>query len=156
MLQIDAEGTLREEDVASLEEDLGVALPQPYRRWLAATNGGYTRDEPELPGLAGLDSDLLLGLFGVRDDDELASNLRWNRQAQLNSDGFHADVPTDFIPVGSTGDGLIVLKVAGDDLGSVWWADFELLSDAVERELPVVGHALRRLADNFDAFLALF
>ena len=34
--------------------------------------------------------------------------------------------------------------------------DFDTLSDAVERGLSVVEHAMHRLADDFDAFLALF
>lgn len=156
MLEVDAAGTLPEDELAILEDNLGMALPAAYRRWLATTNGGKASGDPPLPGIPDEEGDVLVDLLGAR-DDEPANDLRWYRHTQLHHDeGCIADVPAEFLHVGATGNGAVLVKVTGDDVGSVWWADCDLLSDAVERDLDVANHALRRLADDFDAFLALF
>jgi len=102
-----------EEIIDHLEQLLGRPLPGAYRQYLAATNGAAPAHPAVLPGL-GLVADQ--PLFGVARTDQ-AQDLAYARH-------WFADRFTpDLLPVGHVQGGVLAVRLAGPDAGSVWWYD---------------------------------
>ncbi|GAB3754836.1 SMI1/KNR4 family protein [Microlunatus parietis] len=140
MLEVDAREPASELQIAEVESALGFQLPEAYRSWLKATNGAEVPQDTPVPGTEGN------GLFSEFEPVERLPMVR----AYEGSDV----IPRDYVAVNIGDGGAVAIKVRGDDIGSVWWADFdqaELLgiADGSSQEI------MRRLADNWDEFLAL-
>nr|WP_238350729.1 SMI1/KNR4 family protein [Kribbella shirazensis] len=119
-----------------LEERLGARLPESYRAYLAAQDGGA------LEGYNNHGIEIILGIGEVP---------KWSSLWYLL--GQDGDViPAGCIPVGTdAGGGLFLLAVTAQDRGSVWYQSSELEEDDEGVSHPVV---LERLADSWDEFLA--
>lgn len=134
---VEPRGPVSEEQIAAVEADLGVRLPEPYRSWLRETNGGELAEELEVSGTDG--NGLLSDLDGVE------------RLPVIQDLARNKVVPDDYVVVTLGHGGSLALKIKGEDAGSVWWADFDLAD-----ELGVDGpsqETMRRLADGWDGFL---
>lgn len=141
--RIVVEEALAEDALAAVEERLGYGLPSAYRAFLGRTNGA----RPAFPGVhpaAGFVADQRL--FGLNRPDWL--------QDLVYANGFVGDrLTADHLAVGYVQGGLLVLRVRGDDAGSVWWCDDD---DPRDRDrytaADVCERLLVRLAGDFDAF----
>jgi hypothetical protein len=128
--------TLRPRDINQFERKLGTSLPEQYRRFLAAHNGG-------IPDPSGIAIDKLPGsptdvqeFFGI-DREGDTTNLAW--YITEASDRF----PRGTLPVAcDSGGNLFCLVLDGRQKGSVVYAD---LSEGMV--YPV--------AETFDAFLKM-
>jgi SMI1 / KNR4 family (SUKH-1) len=129
------------EQIESVEEELGVELPDDYRRFLERHNGGDLEDN-FLPPKADASARYLYSAGPNADDDiyDLVSAAAFYRP------GSPADpeIDADYLPIGEDdGGNVICLKVRGDDGGAVYlWSH-----DAFENTNPFT-----RLADSFEAF----
>ena len=122
-----------EAQLVALERRIGVTLPEDYRRFILAFNGGYF-DEPDIEAASeGCPEDALTFLSGIG-----ASH----PEAELGNDAdlavFDDNDPPKVVVVGATiMGGLIVLEtVAGEDRGSIYlkqaYGDFHYLADGIE------------------------
>lgn len=136
-VDVEARGPVDEEQVAAAEAQLGVRLPEPYRAWLKATGGGHLTTPAELPQVDGE----ITTFVGFGDDYRLTNQYT----------GFDDTLPRDYIRIAHGNGGTLVIKVSGEDIGSVWWADHDR-ADELELTEPSTEH-LTRLADEFDDFL---
>jgi hypothetical protein len=127
------------------ERLLGWALPPIYRGFLAETNGAGPGTAAIVPPYGFLFDQPLFG-FG-RDDRQfdLTGDAEWVRDR----------LTPDFLPVGFVQGGLLALKVAGDDIDSIWYLDDD---DPRDREefgpAQICAHLLQRCADSIDALWA--
>lgn len=122
--------------LAELEEVLGARLPEDYRSYLLAQDGGA------LEGYNNHGIEIILGIGDVPEWWSLWHIL--SQEAEF--------LPAGSIPVGSdAGGSLFLLDVTGSNRGSVWYQSSELEEDDEGRTTPVV---LERLADSWDGFLA--
>ena len=114
---------LSETELEVLEENLRIRLPQDYRDFLKATNGGqpaecnnYLGIENTIPGG---NSDVAYFFNGVTvDDDELslAHNVKLYRDR----------ICSDLMPIAMDSFGnLILLKIQGERIGSIFFWDHE-------------------------------
>lgn len=137
--QIRAEGELAEHEVANAESELGAKLPVSYRRFLMSTGGGPLTKTYVLPEFDG--SALLQRFYDAR------TLVRTQHRA------FKEVIPRDYVAVGGGGGGAVCVKVGGDDVGSVWWADYDEAED-IGAEGPTQDVMVRQ-ADDFSSFLEL-
>lgn len=137
-LTVEPRGPISEGQIAAVEADLGVRLPEPYRSWLRETNGGELAEELEVPCTNG--NGLLSDLDGVE------------RLPIIRDLARNKVVPDDYVVVTLGHGGSLAIKVTGDDAGSVWWVDFDL-ADYLGVEGPS-QEVMRRVADDWDGFLA--
>jgi hypothetical protein len=122
--------------LTELEERLGARLPEPYRAYLAAQDGGA------LEGYNNHGIEIILGIGEVP---------KWSSLWYLLSQDGDV-IPSGCIPVGTdAGGGLFLLAVTSQDRGSVWYQSSELEEDDAGVTTPVV---LERLADSWDEFLS--
>lgn len=131
-------GPVPDERITQTEQTLGVHFPAGYRSFLASTGGGSTGANLVIPGTER--NGLLDRLYGI---DRLP-----RAQERI---GFNEIVPERYLLVGDGAGGALAVD-SGD--GSVWWADWDK-----GEELGVTGPSqdvMLRLADDFNAFLALF
>jgi hypothetical protein len=140
---MDVSGRLGPAVLARVEGDLGIPLPPSYRDFLARTNGA-TATTPAVHPRHGFVADQ--PFFGVHRDDphqDLRYANRW----------FGDRLTRDFLAVGYVQGGLIAVRVAGPDTGSVWyWDDDDHRDDDRFDAAYICGHLLHRLADDVDAF----
>jgi hypothetical protein len=131
-------------EIARVERELAVRLPDRYRAFLLETNGG--RPSPNVfvfQGPTGPQEDLVHWLFGIH-FGELASLVGQVRRSR-------GRVPDTLIPIGEDPFGnLICLAVTGSAAGRVLFWDHE--REASEGEPPATDN-LYPIADSFDAFL---
>jgi hypothetical protein len=131
---------LAEVTVQLFEKRLGLTLPECYRSFLLATNGG--RPVYDLFMINGLVDDPLgrIHVFFGLNDPIVSCNLDWNW------DVFKDRIPPRLLPVATTdGSDKICLDVVGEQTGVVFFWD------AYARPGE---HNLYFLADSFDSFLA--
>lgn len=138
-----------ESDVAAFEAAAGYRLPDAYRSFLLAVNGGRLSEEcREFSGPAA--SFVVNNLYSLNDPDE-----------SFCLDPKHtytADVPSaDLLSIGYDDAGnLILLGIRGPHAGEVWFQD--RINGRPEGANPrVLWHDrrdMRKLADNFDEFIA--
>jgi hypothetical protein len=133
------------EVLPEVEELLGYELPAAYRCFLLAGNGAGPV-EPGVLGNAGLVVDQ--PLFGLGRDD-VYQDLGY--APQWLADRF----TPEFLPVGFVQGGLLVLRVAGRDAGSVWfWDDDDPRDDDRLEPADICARLLHRCADDWDGFWA--
>lgn len=132
-------GELDESQVADAESALGVTLPQAYRRFLLSTGGGSLARNYVIPEF---DGSAIFSEF--HDVGELV---------RAQGVGSNEVVPHEYIVVGDGGGGGLCVKVAGDDVGSVWWVDYDG-AEIIGAEEPTQDVMIRQ-ADDFDAFLSM-
>lgn len=140
---MDFHESLADELLDKLERHLGYSLPEAYRTFLARTNGG----EPTTPGIH--------PSHGFVVDQPFFGLAREDRTQDLSylSLAFDDILTTDFLPIGYVQGGLLAVRVAGADTGSVWYydADDYRAEDGQDPEY-IADHLLYRCGDDFDAF----
>jgi hypothetical protein len=108
-----------EEELARAEQELGVAIPAAYRRFLQQANGAEM--EPNEVDREKLDDPVGLSvrqLYGVGDHDGRAL-VRNRRRFQ--------DLPETLLPIGEdVGGNGVAIGVAGDEEGRVYFKDHEV------------------------------
>jgi SMI1 / KNR4 family (SUKH-1) len=149
LIDYEPHGPVTEADVERLEARLRLTLPADYRFWLQETDGA------ELDTL-GVRNGLVDSFRGVLDTDG-GGGLGQAQDGRAG--GFDAWVPADWLVVSDGSGGTVCLKVAGDDVGSVWWADYDLAEeveprDGDEPEGQPLPQIMQRLADSWTRFLA--
>ena len=133
-------------DVDGLEKTLGTSLPEPYREFLIATGGGRPTQPAVHPG------------FGFVVDQTFLHAAR-GRKNMLNNVGylrrFFGDRFTDdFLGIARVQGGMLALRLAGADAGSVWFWDADDPRDDDRYDAAIVSRdLLERCAESFDAFL---
>ncbi len=109
---------LDEKELRLFERTQGLALPDAYRAFLLATNGGRPeRDLFSLDGLTGNPFGRIHFFFGLKDPVE-SCNLDWNLAV------FRGRIPADLLPIATTeGADKICLSVSDDRSGAVFYWD---------------------------------
>jgi cell wall assembly regulator SMI1 len=129
------------EQIEETESELGVELPEDYRRLLQRIGGGDLEDN-FLPPEADASVRYLYSA-GPNDDDDIFDLVT---AARFYSPESPSDpvIDPDYLPIGEDDGGNVVcLKVRGDDRGAVYlWAH-----DAFANTDP-----FKRLADSFEEF----
>lgn len=126
------------QDIASIEAELGAALPDSYRRFLLHYNGGApTPDTIDVPGAVGSPTDVQV-FFGVGRSVE-SSDLAWNLAL-----------------VGERCAGLHILPIACDSGGNLFCLQFERGAAAriIYCDLDDPDCATYEVAASFDDFVA--
>jgi hypothetical protein len=136
-------GSVPEEAMMQLESQLGFQLPLSYRRFLAGTDGG----RPLTPAVnlgCGFVADGWL--FGVRRSDP-HQELVYANQALFDR------FTEEYLAIGYVRGGMLVLKIRGTDLGSVWFFDDDDARDRDSRDAAsVCNELLVRVGNDFDDF----
>ncbi|MEU7958726.1 SMI1/KNR4 family protein [Micromonospora humida] len=129
--------------VARVEQRLGCTLPAGYRDFLARTNGGWP-DWPAVHPRFGFVVDQ--PLFGVVRAD-------WMQDLCHANAWFTDRFTADFLAVGHVQGGLLAVRVAGGDEGSVWyWDDDDPRARDDDTAADVADRLLHRCADSFGVF----
>lgn len=142
--QIEARGpSITDSELSAFEESIGARLPDEYRRFLLATNGGRTADDHVRFRVADGEGNL----------NELYALSDIARSRKVLGDR----LPEDLIPIGYDGVGdKICLAVRGDHSGEVWF--FDTMNERPESANPRVEWSKRRdmtkLASSFGEFMA--
>ncbi len=133
---------LNEDDIHTIEAELGMGLPDDYRDFLLQYNGGDP--EPNVFAVSGEVKCASVNLFyGVRDSAQ-RDDLLTARHRMLER------MPGHMIPIGDLSCGnLMCVSLARRDYGYVYFWDHEL--EAEENEQPSYEN-LFKIADSFSAF----
>ncbi|MET7747050.1 SMI1/KNR4 family protein [Micromonospora sp. NPDC005367] len=134
---------LSPEVVALVEERLGGTLPAGYRDFLTRTNGG----RPGWPGVH--------PRFGFVVDQPFLGLARADGLQDLNyANTWWADrFPSDWLAIGHVQGGLLLVKIRGDDSGSIWyWDDDDPRARDGDSPAEVGDRLLHRCADGFGSF----
>ena len=127
-----------------VESLLGSPLPSAYRVFLQATNG----PTPTTPGIH--------PNFGFVADQPVFGLARDDRHQDLSyvQPWFRDRLTSDFLAVGYVQGGVLAVKVAGREVGSVWYYDDDDHRDDDRYDAEYVcAYLLHRCAEDFDAFL---
>lgn len=129
-------------DIVQMTDRLtGWPLPPAYRRFLAATNGAGPAAPVVSPRFGFVADQPLFGLARPDPHQDLVYAPRWLR------DRFTPDL----LPIGYVQGGLLAVKVAGDDVDSIWYWDDD---DPRDRESfdarYICANLLHRCADTID------
>ena len=144
-------GALNPERLAKLESEWDCHLPDDYRAFLLAHNGGEPdRWDYEIPLLdhgEPSEAGLQVG-FGIQEPWGSPANILWVLEA------YAGRLPDGFLPIArDPGGNLFALRVRGEPAGEVWFWDHE-------REHRVSGEELlasmSRVASSFTEFVAAF
>jgi hypothetical protein len=144
-----------EAEIARFEREIGATLPEDYRRFLAACNGGYLGGRLWFtrPGLQGRHAHVgLHHVGGFRTESHFS--LDWARGCYQSPDELR--IPLDLVwvmddPFGNA----FCVGIAGEHRGRVYFWDHEEEPDPDEWDGSVEGAAnLLQLADSFDGFAA--
>lgn len=140
MIEFETYGGLSEEELASLEEQLGIALPDEYRAFLAETNGADAVETGYLPGTDfGVET-----LFGVDPDQG------WRDLVGYVSI-LEGRIPPGTLPIGGDDFGnVFLLSLDGPRQGTVWFWNHELESE--EDEEPNWDN-ISHVEDSFTSLL---
>lgn len=139
------------EALARAESELGFPLPQEYRSWLSATGAGQPTDDLEIR------NGVVTEFYEVEPRGVTYSLTSVRRDR--TPDSFDAWVPDDYLVVSAQSGGVVAIKVTGDDLGSVWWADYDQAQEIAprdEHEGDPLPQIMERLADTWSGFIMLF
>jgi hypothetical protein len=139
----DYQEQLADELVERLEERVGFALPPAYRVFLARTNGAT----PTTPGIHP-DHGFVVDqpFFGLGRADRM-------QDLVYVSGWFDDRLTSEFLPIGYVQGGLLAIRVAGADVGSVWYHDDDDFRDDDRYDAEYIcANLLYRCADDFDAF----
>jgi cell wall assembly regulator SMI1 len=122
-------------DVERLEARIGRSLPEEYRTYLFAQDGGWAKDNT-----LAVDE-----IFGLREDAPYSGNM-WEKLAV-----FGGRVPEWLLPVAQDVHGnLFAISLRDADIGSVWFWDHE--EEADEGESPGEDN-INQVATSWSAFL---
>lgn len=139
----DSQEPLTEEDIATAEAELGLSLPEQYKRFLLNYNGGYP--EPDAFPIQNNPSDThgLVHYFLCIKKDDIYNLMTYVTR-------FRGRVPGELLPIAvDPGGNLICLSVVGANRGQVYFWEHE--EEAPEGELPGYGNVYL-VADSFDQF----
>ena len=126
-----------------LESQLGRPLPAAYRSFLARTNGAAPTTPGVHPGHGFVADQPFFGLGRTDPLQDLVYANRWLGDR----------LTADFLAVGHVQGGLVAVRVAGDDAGSVWYLDDDDHRDDDRFDAEYISaHLLHRLAGDFDGF----
>lgn len=135
---------LTEEILAHFEKELGVSLPDPYRRFLLRNNGGRPprdKDTVDVEGLPGSPTSVQV-FFRIGGEIE-SSDLMWNRET-LNE-----HIPTDRLAIAcDSGGGVFCILLHGAERGAVFFCDLHPVYGS-----PEVYPGFYPVAPDFDSFL---
>jgi hypothetical protein len=134
-------GALDTELLVRLEEGIGTVLPEDYRAFLVATNGGRpAREEVALGGTEG--STLLHTFYGLHAGPEharLDTNLQW----------LNGRIPTGLLPIaGDQVGNVFCLGLFGSSRGMVFFWDHELEGTSPSAELPAVARCFAEFLNS--------
>lgn len=135
---------LTEVQVREFELELGYALPETYREFLLAWNGGSPTPAhmrtPSFPGSSATHVRVLYGLGRVSS----AEDLRWCRRLWIQ------DCPKTLLSIGDDDGGSeFCLSLQGPDIGQVYYWDYYREIHPVETRYPWTYW----VASSFDEFL---
>lgn len=138
-MQIENSGpTITLLDIVPIEDELGAALPNSYRKFLLDTNGGVpTPDTIDVPGLEGSPTDVQV-FFGIGRLIE-SSNLGWNLEL-----------------VAERCSGRSILPIACDSGGNLFCLEFkrDVEASVVYCNLEDPVCRLVEVSSTFDSFVA--
>jgi hypothetical protein len=136
---------LPERLVQRLEDRLGVPLPPSYRVFLAATNGVTPTAPGVHPGFGFVVDQPLFGLGRADRHQDLVYANEW----------FSDRLTREFLAIGYVQGGLLAVKVAGAEAGSLWYLDDDDYrdDDSFTAE-QISGRLLARCAEDVDQFWA--
>lgn len=129
--------------ISRLEGAIGARLPDDYRSFLAATNGGRTAKSHRMFKLGAS----RVALNQLHSLDVTGSPLR--------SDGWRPEwMPPELLSIGGASGGIVAICIAGELAGSVWYLD--TADSRPSGSNPRVAWHDRRdftkLADSFTSF----
>lgn len=136
----DPGATVTEQRLSELERELGVRLPEGYRKFVLQFNGGLPRpDIIDVEGAPGSPTDVQV-FFGIGRRIE-SSDLEWNLRM------YASRIPAGMLPVAcDSGGNLFCISVAGEDAGRVIYVDFEAaepMSYMVAMDFDLFLHKIR-------------
>jgi SMI1-KNR4 cell-wall/A nuclease of the HNH/ENDO VII superfamily with conserved WHH len=134
---------LPEKLLQRLEQRLGYSLPIAYRMFLASTNGGTPTAPGVHPGFGFIVDQPLFGLARSDLHQDLVYASQW-----------YADRLTEeFLAIGYVQGGTLAIKVAGEDIGSIWYSDDDDDRDDDRFDAAYISaHLLGRCGADFDDF----
>lgn len=136
--RIQVHGAADGASVSQAERAIGVKFPVRYRQFLLSSGGAMV--STTVPNTSG---GYLHEFFDV---DDL---IEWN--THMRTFGFGSYVPAEYLLVGGGSGGAPCIKTTGEDVGSVWWADFDR-AGGIPAEGPTES-IMKRLADSLDDLL---
>jgi cell wall assembly regulator SMI1 len=144
--QIEERGpVVTDADVRAFEQTLGAPLPQDYRDFLLAVNGGRTSDEHVM--------------FKLEDSEGELNELYALSEIMQTQKSLGDRLPHDVIPVGyDAGGNKVCIALRGTHRGEVWYFDIinELPDDDEEQPIPQDWSQRSdfvRLAPDFRTFI---
>jgi hypothetical protein len=141
----DSERPITGRQLSRVEKQLGITLPEPYRRFLVRHNGGRPRPGtfqfgPVSEPYSGSVVDWFLAVY----EGEHNNFEHYFHTYKLNE----RRLPENLVPIAhDPGGNLICISVSGKDVGAVYFWDHE-------REEGPPGEAVSLIATSFDDFLA--
>lgn len=140
MVQIDEKGRLiQEEEVSTFELSLQIKLPDSYRRFLLAYNGGVPVPEiVDIDGMSGSPSDVQV-FFGL-DRGAESSNLAWNNQVFPSLLLEHGLLPIAC----DSGGNLFCLAVSGMEEGKVFYCAMDTEDTSIYLVAPDFAQFLQK------------
>lgn len=135
---------LAEIDLDSLEQQLGLDLPNDYRSFLLSTNGGYPVPNgfaiPDNP----VDEHGLVHYFLCIDNDDVYNLMDW-------AERYKDRIPEGLVPIATDpGGNLICLSATGASSGNVFFWEHEREAD--EGQAPRQDNVYL-VADSFQRFI---
>lgn len=139
----DLYGLLNETRLADFEINLGVRLPEDYRKFLMDHNGGIP--EPSTFWIKdGIDSSEVFQFYGIHDGPEWLS-------LENYIIGKNFGIPEHLLAIGDDGTGnTICLGISGNKKGVVYFIDHEIHPF----EEPNSYTGVTRIADSFTQFIS--
>lgn len=136
--------SIRDDDITDVERELGVSLPDDYRRFLQVYNGGSP--EPNFFPIIGDSSDdhgILQKFFCIQPGN-------YNNLVDY-AKRFQGRVPPELLPIArDPGGNLICLAITGANKGKVYLWDHE--EEVEEGEIPGYDN-IYLITDSFDSLL---
>ncbi|OJV94841.1 MAG: hypothetical protein BGO39_34035 [Chloroflexi bacterium 54-19] len=140
MLESKKFGPASESDVREFESLIKSRLPEDYRAFLLAHNGG--EPDPEVFFINESQGDDILAKFYGLYKEPKYSSLAWCFET------YRGRMPSNIIPIGTDpGGNQVCLSIGGSDYGAIYFWDHEGIGETPPYE------NLYLLAPNFSAFL---
>ena len=141
--------SITEQEIAAFEYRFGHSLPDDYRRFLLAVNGGRPAEQNTRHP-----HDIINYLFSLSDKEDERSDLE-TRATRVRK---HKLIPhPDLLYIGDFDCSLILLPLSGPHRGEVWSQDTvdPRPDDANPRVLWHDRRDMTKVADSFDEFLRM-